>query len=168
MERGGGGLPQRQPRAPRRRRAAMASIADPAARLPEDSSCAKTDACNSVPQTSANDDREPIGLGPASGEGGVDVAKATEAATMAMAASQPGHRGPNGKAPEWASERHTGGALRSAKVDQYDFEYLDHTADIQLHAWGATHAKAFEQVALAMFNYMTPLEGIAVDESCTR
>lgn len=37
-----------------------------------------------------------------------------------------------------------------------------------LAAGGATHAKAFEQVALAMFNYMTPLEGIAVDESCTR
>ena len=40
------------------------------------------------------------------------------------------------------------------------FEYLDHTADVQLHAWGATLERAFEEVALCMFNYMTPLEGI--------
>ena len=40
------------------------------------------------------------------------------------------------------------------------FEYLDHTADVQLHAWGETLSQSFEQVALCMFNYMTPLEGI--------
>ena len=40
------------------------------------------------------------------------------------------------------------------------FEYLDHTADVQLHAWGRTLQESFEQVALCMFNYMTPLEGI--------
>jgi SHS2 domain-containing protein len=40
------------------------------------------------------------------------------------------------------------------------FEYLDHTADVQLHAWGSSLREAFEQVALCMFNYMTPLEGI--------
>lgn len=40
------------------------------------------------------------------------------------------------------------------------FEYLDHTADVQLHAWGETLPRSFEQVALCMFNYMTPLEGI--------
>ena len=40
------------------------------------------------------------------------------------------------------------------------FEYLDHTADVQLHAWGKTLSQAFEQVAACMFNYMTPLEGI--------
>ena len=40
------------------------------------------------------------------------------------------------------------------------FEYLDHTADVQLHAWGDELNEAFEQVALCMFNYMTPIKGI--------
>lgn len=35
---------------------------------------------------------------------------------------------------------------------------LDHTADVQLHAWGPTLAEALENVGLAMFNYMTPLD----------
>jgi SHS2 domain-containing protein len=35
-------------------------------------------------------------------------------------------------------------------------------------AGGSTVQQAFEQVALAMFNYMTPLSGISIDESSTR
>ncbi|KAK9832631.1 hypothetical protein WJX81_005651 [Elliptochloris bilobata] len=57
---------------------------------------------------------------------------------------------------------------RSEAEKGCQYEYLDHTADIQLHAWGASLEEAFQNVALAMFNYMTPLEGIAVDESLTR
>lgn len=48
------------------------------------------------------------------------------------------------------------------KEGEYQFEYLDHTADVQLHGWGNDLKQAFEQVALCMFNYMTPLEGVEV------
>jgi SHS2 domain-containing protein len=45
------------------------------------------------------------------------------------------------------------------------FEYLDHTADIQLHSWGPTLREAFELNAVAMFNYITELDHVSeVDE----
>ena len=45
------------------------------------------------------------------------------------------------------------------------YEYLDHTADIQLHSWGSTSAAAFEQSCLAMFGYMTELEYVVPSET---
>ena len=44
----------------------------------------------------------------------------------------------------------------------WKFAYLDHTADVQLHAWGANLAEAFEQVVVAMMNYITPLHAVEV------
>ncbi|UCH57176.1 MAG: archease [Candidatus Bathyarchaeota archaeon] len=39
------------------------------------------------------------------------------------------------------------------------------TADLMIEAWGKTLARAFANAALAMFNAMTPLEGIEGRES---
>ncbi|XP_001607072.1 protein archease-like [Nasonia vitripennis] len=44
------------------------------------------------------------------------------------------------------------------------YEYLDHTADVQLHSWGETMEEAFEQCAIAMFGYMTELERVEVKQ----
>ena len=44
---------------------------------------------------------------------------------------------------------------------------LDHTADVQLHAWGASLEEAFESVAVAMFNYMTDVSRVQINEEQT-
>ncbi|EDQ91254.1 uncharacterized protein MONBRDRAFT_15006, partial [Monosiga brevicollis MX1] len=44
---------------------------------------------------------------------------------------------------------------------------LDHTADIQVHAWGQTLKDSFEQTVVAMFGYMTELDAIEIDDSQT-
>jgi len=38
---------------------------------------------------------------------------------------------------------------------QKDYEYLDHTADVQIHCWGKNLQETFEQAAVAMYGYMT-------------
>ncbi|TMW56457.1 hypothetical protein Poli38472_006467 [Pythium oligandrum] len=50
-----------------------------------------------------------------------------------------------------------------APVTSHPFEYLDHTADIQLHAWGSTLGDAFRSVVMCMFHYITDIETVAID-----
>jgi len=49
-------------------------------------------------------------------------------------------------------------ALQMLPIVKY--EYLDHTADVQIHAWGYNLQEAFEQCAMGMFAYMTDIETV--------
>lgn len=47
------------------------------------------------------------------------------------------------------------------------YEYLDHTADVQLHAWGDSLEAAFQNIIPCMFNYLTDLSTVVIDQAKT-
>lgn len=42
------------------------------------------------------------------------------------------------------------------------YEYLDHPADVQIHAWGDSLKEAFEQAAVALYGYMTEIDKVDI------
>lgn len=52
----------------------------------------------------------------------------------------------------------------SAKVSNKGYEYLNHTADIQLHAWGESLSQALTELARAMMGYMINLDNVEIDQ----
>ena len=95
-----------------------------------------------------------------------DAKAAGECLSGAGGAVPAAARGDGGTAADAADADAEGGGVGSGHYRQY--EYLDHTADIQIHAWGYTMAEAFEQVTVGMFGYMTELDSVEVDDACTR
>lgn len=48
-------------------------------------------------------------------------------------------------------------------IPEVQYEFLDHPADVQLHAWGDTLEEAFEQVTIAMFAYITDITTVSIE-----
>ena len=60
--------------------------------------------------------------------------------------------------PDWAPETGVPSFAPDVKVVRWvpgkcQYEYKDHTADIQIHSWGDSVEECFAWAALAMFNY---------------
>jgi SHS2 domain-containing protein len=58
--------------------------------------------------------------------------------------------------------------IYTCDVVRKQFEFLDHTADIQIHSWGESFAQAAEQAVVGMFNYISDTSSVEVDASWNR
>ena len=59
-------------------------------------------------------------------------------------------------------------AEATKKVMHGDYEHLDHTADVQFHAWGVDFEKALEALGCCLFDYVTEIVSINETEEGAR
>ena len=59
-------------------------------------------------------------------------------------------------------------AEATKKVMHGDYEHLDHTADVQFHAWGVDFEKALEALGCCLFDYVTEITSINETEEGAR
>ena len=59
-------------------------------------------------------------------------------------------------------------AEATKKVMHGDYEHLDHTADVQFHAWGSNFEKALEALGCCLFDYVTEITSINETEEGAR
>jgi SHS2 domain-containing protein len=85
-----------------------------------------------------------------------DRIDATLAARMAQSTVR-GSAAMDKNSPETLTSS-TNNATNSAEKVFGLYEYLDHTADVQLHAWGCSLPEAMQHLSTAMFGYMTELQ----------
>lgn len=52
-------------------------------------------------------------------------------------------------------------------TSDHKYEFLDHTADVQIHAWGDDLKETFENAAVAMTAYITDISKIDIDQKET-
>lgn len=127
----------------------------------------------------ASTDRKESRSSPCSKEGEKAAATATAAASLSPRGPREDARTKRGRedeegegdgergignvdgAPPHSTSTSTSSLSRTRAVPGFDFEYLDHTADIQIHSWGSSLEHAFSSAGLGMLNYMTPLDGIS-------
>lgn len=110
-------------------------------------------------------------------EGSADAAPNATPAPSRHAAPDDAHMEKMTSAVEERALQQRGKATRTAKEDNKMgndgvagefYEYLDHTADVQLHAWGPDLKAAFEHIVPCMMNYMTDLSTVQVDPALTQ
>lgn len=101
-------------------------------------------------------------------EAGAGTAEATHAKSDSPAAKKAKHaEGEVVDAQEDGKAKADFGIARTGDLGAFGFEYLDHTADIQIHSWGRSLKESFEQACIGMFGYMTELPKVVINEELT-
>ena len=92
-----------------------------------------------------------------------------DGASTSAAGTSTGAAGPSELASSHLAEATTTTTSAAASADAWwaadapmQHEYLDHTADVQLHSWGGTVEEAFEQQVLGVMGLITELPTVRI------